>query len=87
MPFLIVPHIFKHFVCLGILPACMCTPCVCLVLTGARKRELDLGCPGIGVMGSCEPSCGCWGLNVGLLEEHQKFLATKQFLQPSHHRF
>jgi hypothetical protein len=29
----------------------------------------------------CEPPCGCWELNLGLLEEQPVFLYT----EPSHH--
>lgn len=36
--------------------------------TEGQKRTLGL--IGTGVMDSCEPSCGCWELNLGALNEH-----------------
>jgi hypothetical protein len=34
------------------------------------------------VIGSCEPPCGYWELDLGLLQEQQVFLTTKPSLQP-----
>lgn len=84
---LIMPHIFKHFMCLGIF-ACMHGHTMYVLGTyRGQERELDLGSPGIGVTGGCEPPCGCWEPIMVLLEEHQEVLATKQFLQPVHLSF
>lgn len=59
------------FVCdvCGVLPACLCT-------TG-----------GIGYFGTeatdvCEPPCGSWDSNLGLLEEQPLFLNIELSLQP-----
>lgn len=42
----------------------VCVPHVCLVPTEAK-----MGFTRTGVTGGCEPPCGHWGLNLGLLED------------------
>jgi hypothetical protein len=37
---------------------------------------------GNGVINSCQPSCGCWELNLGPLEEQPVLLTTESSLQP-----
>ena len=37
--------------------------------------------PGTGVRDGCEPSCGCWKLNLGPLEEQLVLLAAELSLQ------
>jgi hypothetical protein len=53
--------------------------CGCLQIL--QKRESDL------IMDGCEPPCGCWDLNSGLLEEQSVLLTTEPSLQPSHTTF
>ena len=36
-----------------------------------------------GVIDSCEPLCGCWESNLGLLEDQPVLLTTKPSLQPT----
>ena len=38
--------------------------------------------PGTGVTNSCELPCGCWDLNLGLLEEQPVLLTAEPSLQP-----
>jgi hypothetical protein len=45
----------------------LCTTCL-------RRPEKGIGSPGIGVTDGCALSCGCWGSNLGLLEEQQLLL-------------
>ena len=40
---------------------------VCVPLACHGRLEEDEEAPGNGVIGSCEPSCGCWELNLGPL--------------------
>jgi hypothetical protein len=35
-------------------------------------------------MDGCEPSCGCWDLNSGLLEEQSVLLTAEPSLQQTH---
>lgn len=44
----------------------VCVLCACLVCVVARE---DVSSPGSGVTDDCELWCGCWKLNLGLLEE------------------
>jgi hypothetical protein len=57
--------------------ACMsvCAPPKCLVPTEARSYYQRA--PGTGVKDGCEPSCGCWELNPGPLQEQFIFLAAE----------
>jgi hypothetical protein len=38
------------------------------------RPEIGIGMPETGVTDDCEPQCGCWELNLGLLEEHSVLL-------------
>lgn len=40
---------------------------------------------GPGVMGGCEQLCGCWELNMGLLQKQQVLLTLKQSSSPTTH--
>lgn len=44
----------------------VCVPHACLVPTEARRKHRV---PLTGITDGCEPLCGCWELNPGLLEE------------------
>ncbi|ERE67235.1 MMP37-like protein [Cricetulus griseus] len=56
---------------------------VCLhVYLCPERPEEGIGLPGIGVTDSCEPSCGFWEWNPGLLEMQPVFLATEPTFQP-----
>jgi hypothetical protein len=46
-----------------------------------RKPEKGIGSPGTGVSNSCERQYGCWGSNLGPLEEHPVRLTTEPSLQ------
>ena len=39
------------------------------------------------IMDGCEPSCGCWELNSGPLEEQMVLLTTEPLLKPLTHCF
>jgi hypothetical protein len=41
------------------------------------------GPPWAGVTDNCDPTCGCWELNQGLLEEQPMLLTTEPTLQPN----
>lgn len=58
--------------------ACMCTTYV----SGAHRSEEGIGVPGIAVTSGCEPPCGSWKPNPGLLQEQQIFLTSKPSLHP-----
>lgn len=49
---------------------CMSVHHVCALPVEARGRHQV---PVIGVIDSCEPQCGCWKHNLGLLEEQPVF--------------
>jgi hypothetical protein len=51
------------------------------ISAGTRSEE-EVGSPGSGVKDKCEPSCGCWELNPGPLEEQTVLLAAEASLQP-----
>ena len=55
--------------------ACLykCAPCACLV-----SAEVKRGCQisGTGLKDRCEPPCGCWVLDLGLLQEQPVLLTT-----------
>lgn len=62
--------------CIGVLPTWISVPSI----FGARK---GVGCPQTGVAGGYEPWYGCWGLNLGPLNEQQQVhLTTELSLQP-----
>jgi len=52
---------------ISVLPACM---------SGEGVRA-----SGTGVIDSCELPCGCWDLNLGLLEEQPALLTAEPSLQ------
>ena len=63
----------------SVLPACMY---VCLMHAWClRKPEKGIGFPGTGVTDGREPPCGCWGLNLGPLEEQPVLLIAEPPLQ------
>ena len=45
-----------------------------------QRPEEDIRSPGAGVVDGYEPSCGCWELNSGPLQEQQVLLMTEQVL-------
>jgi hypothetical protein len=60
---------------MGVLPVCMrayhtCAQYLCRLKEGIRS-------PGTGITGCCKPSCGCWELNPGPLEEQLTLLTAK----------
>jgi len=50
--------------CLHVCMCTVCTQCLC-------KWEEGIKLPGTRVTDGCEPSCGCWELNSGPLEEQR----------------
>lgn len=46
----------------------VCAPCVCLQRTGVTDR--------------CEPRCGCWKSNSGLLQKQCTLLTMEPSLKP-----
>lgn len=46
--------------------ACICACHMCAVATEVR---VVVRSPGTGGISDCEPPCGCWTLNSGLLQE------------------
>lgn len=63
------------FLCVWLFAYCLYMWTSCSPITCPSQKKLSD--PGIGVMGSCEPPCGCWNLNPGPLQE--------RVLKPSHH--
>lgn len=65
---------------MGSLPACICGPCSCLVPTEART-----GCETPWNWGyrQCELPCGCWGLNIGPLEEQPVLKLPRHLSSPA----
>lgn len=53
-----------------------------MCLPGAHGGHNRVSDPVTGVMEGCEPSCGCWGPNLGPQKEHQVLLTSELFLQP-----
>lgn len=51
--------------------------CITYVPGAPRRPEEDIRCPGTGVKDGCEQLCGCWGSNLGPLEEKPMVLTTK----------
>lgn len=51
--------------CLGVFPAIMSVHNMC---TLTSEPEESVGATRTGVRDSCEPSSGCWGLNLGSVE-------------------
>jgi hypothetical protein len=64
---------------------CVCVP-VCMyvhhVCTVPEETRRGVSSPGTGVTGSCELLCGCWGLNLGRLEEQTVLSITEPSLPP-----
>lgn len=56
--------------------------CIVFVCLWPGKPEEDIGAPGIGVTGSCEPSSRCWELHLGPLQERRVLLTPEPSLQP-----
>lgn len=46
-----------------------------------RRSEEGTGCPGTGLMDSCEPPCGCWESNLDPLQQ-QVLLTTEPSVRP-----
>ena len=62
-----------------VLPECMhCTTCVWY----SRRSEEGIIFPGTGVPESCEPTCGCWELNLYPLQEQQVLLTAEPSFLP-----
>ena len=51
--------------CMGTLYVCLCT----MGMQYPQKPEEGIRFPGTGITEGCELLCGCWGLNLGSLEE------------------
>ena len=43
------------------------------------EPEEGTGSPGTGVTDGCEPSCGCWKLNPGSVQEEPVSLTAESF--------
>lgn len=43
----------------------------CMNIWDLLRPEEGVESVGTGITDSCEPSCGCWGLNTGSLQEQQ----------------
>jgi hypothetical protein len=65
---------------MSVLPACV--PLYHLYAWSVQRTEEDIGSPGTGVTGGCEPLFGCWESNLGPVQEKQVFLTTELTLQP-----
>lgn len=66
-------------VCVGVLLACICAPCVCLILGWSEYSVLSPG-----TRAGYEPPCMCWESNLGSLEEWPVLFITEpspQFLR------
>ena len=48
-----------------------------------RTPHVPVGSTRIEVTDGCEPTCGCWDLNPGPLQEQQVLLTTEPSLQSS----
>ena len=68
-----------YFLCMYVLPECICSPYVYLV--PMRSKE-DIRSLGPGVTGGCEPLRGCWELDPDPLQEQPVSLTTEPLLQP-----
>lgn len=64
----------------------MCFACKCIYALcvpgplGVRERHWI---PLTGIKNSCEPLCGCWGLNLDPFQEHQVLLINEPSFQSS----
>jgi hypothetical protein len=67
--------------CLGVLLDCMSMHHVCVVF---MRPEESVGSPGTGGIDSCELPCGCWELNLGLLEVQPALLINTNTLKEIH---
>lgn len=70
---------FFLFLCMNVLPECICSPCVCSV--PVRSKD-DIRSLGPGVTSGCEPLRGCWELDLDPLQEQPVSLTTGSLLQP-----
>lgn len=50
------------------------------------RPEYGVRLPGIEVTDGCEPLCGFWGQNLGLLQDQEALLTTEPSAQPSFNR-
>ena len=66
---------------MGALPPSISVRHGCAMTTQARKGYIRSS--GARVMDGCELVCGCWDLNLGLLEEQLLLLDDKLSLHPS----
>jgi hypothetical protein len=57
----------------------MCAPYECLVPGKARRRH-QIPWNSV-VKGRCQPTCGCWELNLNLLQEQPVHLNSESSLQ------
>lgn len=57
-------ELFKLFMPMGVVPACMSMHQMCQV---PKKPEEGMGCPGTEFANGCELQCGCWVSNLGPL--------------------
>ena len=65
---------------MGVLLTCMCT----MYMSGAHQgQKRVLTHPKTGVTAGCEPTRGCWELNLGLLEEQPVLLIAKPSPAPN----
>lgn len=64
-----------YLVSMSVLPICLY---VYHMADWCPWRSEGVGPPGTGVMGGCEPLCGCWELNPSPLQEQQVFLMLNQ---------
>ena len=55
----------KLFTCVGVLLLCIYVHHTCTVPTDSEEG----GFPGTGVTHGCKPLCGCWELNLGILQQ------------------
>ena len=47
-----------------------------------QESEEGIGSPKTGIIDTCEPPCGCWGLNLVPLEGQQVLLGAEPSLIP-----
>lgn len=64
---------------MGALPACMLVFHMCAWFS--QRSEESTGCPRERVKDGSEPTCGCWDLNLGPLEEQPILSAPEPSLQ------
>ena len=64
--FMCVYDLADSIVCVVALPACMS---VTICMQCLQRPKEGMGSPGTGVKVDCKLPCGCWGLNLGLLQD------------------